>query len=242
MTDDKGNVFNFDEIKKQRDQRQSGTESDSTLPLLRVDSANPDRTVAAVGEILAQSGDVFERGAPVRIARDLNIDATVAHVLDPDGFVIAVHRHSRPYVLKEGVRIDSGLPRAMATMYLSYREWALRPLNGFTSAPLLRSDGSIRTAQGYDVETGMYCEGVPDIASRIPDNVTDNDAERALASIRRRHRMLPYADAETVKEGNLTVVDLRKKPGMDESSFLTQGLIPKAPLADSWGIPESRRG
>jgi hypothetical protein len=88
----------------------------------------------------------------------------------------------------------------------------------------VENDGAIRTAHGYGVETGLYCEGIPDIASRIPDNVTDNDAERALASIRQRHRTLPYADAETVKEGNLAVVDLQKSPGMDESSFLTQGL------------------
>ena len=106
MTDDKGNVFSFDEIKKKRDQPQPGPDSGSTLPLLLIDKANPDRTVAAVGEILAQSGDVFERGTPVRIARDLNTDVAIAHVLDPDGFVVAAHLHSRPYVLKEGVRID----------------------------------------------------------------------------------------------------------------------------------------
>ena len=107
-------------------------------------------------------------------------------------------------------------------MFLSFRDWDLPPLNGVTTAPLLSDDGSIRIARGYDAKTGLFCEGIPDLADRIPERPTREDAERSFVSLRRRFWTLPFADAVTVTEGGTAVVDQRKSPGMDESSFLSQ--------------------
>jgi hypothetical protein len=145
-------------------------------------------------------------------------------ILSSDALIVAAHRVCRPYALKEGVEIDIGLPRPIAAMYLSWRDWGAPPLNGITSAPLLSDDGSIRTARGYDTKTGLFCEGVPDISDRIPVRPTKEEAQRALASFRRRARTLPFADAATAFEGKVAVVDQRKSPGVDESSFLTQSI------------------
>jgi hypothetical protein len=109
-------------------------------------------------------------------------------------------------------------------MYLSWRDWGAPPLNGITTAPLLSDDGSIRTVRGYDAKTGLFCEGIPDISDCIPVKPTKGDAERALASFRRRIRTLPFADAVTTPEGKIAVVDQRKDPGVDESSFLAQSI------------------
>jgi hypothetical protein len=72
--------------------------------------------------------------------------------------------------------------------------------------------------------TGLFCEGVPDISDRIPAKPIKEDAQRALASYRSRIRTLPFADAATIYEGKVAVVDQRKPPGVDESSFLAQSI------------------
>jgi hypothetical protein len=221
MTDGGKRIFNFDDIKRKRSQQGSPGPS-STLPRLFVDYANPDKVVSELKAILAPSHEVFDRGVLVRVAYGAGPDGAVAHQIDPDAFIVAAHRLCRPYVFDEGVQIDVGLPRPIATMYLSYRDWGVPLLNGIATAPLLGDDGSIRTARGYDAATGLFCEGVPDLSDRIPVNPTKGDAERALASVRRRFRTLPFADAKTVSEGGVMVVDQNKHPGIDESSFHSQ--------------------
>jgi hypothetical protein len=55
----------------------------------------------------------------------------------------------------------------------------------------------------------------------IPERPTEADAREALKRIRHFFRTFPFADSERVKEENgLRVVDLSKKPGLDESIFL----------------------
>jgi hypothetical protein len=107
-------------------------------------------------------------------------------------------------------------------MHLSWRDWGVPLLNGIATSPLLSDDGSMRTARGYDAKTGLFCQGIPDLSARVPANPTRTEAESALASIRRRIRTLPFADAVTANEGAVMVVDQRKGPGVDESSFLSQ--------------------
>ena len=55
-------------------------------------------------------------------------------------------------------------------MYLDWRgEWQLRPLNVITTAPLLQDDGTIKSTEGYDPDSGMWCENVPDLTGLVPD-------------------------------------------------------------------------
>ena len=200
----------------------------SSKPRLLVEPASPDRTVRRLREILSGAPDLFDRGVPVRLARDLTLGGAVAQVMTPDDVVLAVHQVCRPYELKtkkDGSvqEIDTRLPRFIATMYLGWRgEWGLPLLNGIASAPLLRSDGAILSGTGYDPESGLWREAVPDLTDRIPDRSTLNDAASALQTIRATFKTFPFADAETIynAEEGMPVVDISKPPGHDESAFL----------------------
>jgi hypothetical protein len=108
-------------------------------------------------------------------------------------------------------------------MYLDWRgEWRLPPLNGIASAPLLRDDGTIYSAQGYDRASGMWRENVPELAGLVPERPTGAQAAAALRLIRETFKTFCFADAETVLDATsgLNLVDTGKPPGKDESAFL----------------------
>ena len=144
-------------------------------PRLFVEMAAPDRTVAALRDILIRAGGLYDRGVPVRLAFDQTQNATVAQVVTPDVLVLLVHGACRPYGLKpqrDGsiVEVDVRLPRAFASMYLDWRgEWRLPLLNGIASAPLLDESGAILSGEGYDLASGMWCERLPDLAGVVPN-------------------------------------------------------------------------
>ena len=69
-------------------------------------------------------------------------------------------------------------------MYLEMRgKWNLRPLAGISTAPVFSADGSIRIAEGYDRDTGLWCANVPDL--QIPEHPTRDDAVAAFRLLRR---------------------------------------------------------
>jgi len=139
-------------------------------PRLLVESSDPDRTVAALRNILADAGMLFDRGVPVRLTFDQIQGGAAAQIMSPDGLVLMAHNVCRPYALKQQKDgtikvINVRLPRVFAVMYLDWRgEWRLPLLNGIASAPLLREDGTIFCARGYDAPSGMWLENVPDLA------------------------------------------------------------------------------
>ena len=138
-------------------------------PRLLVEHTDPDRTVAAMRDILKSEGDLYDRGIPVRLTKDKIRGGTVAQFMTPELLVVATHSVCRPYIMKEQrdgtiQETKTRLPRYLAVTYLDWRgDWNLPVLNGIASAPLLSDDGVIHSAKGYDVRTGMYCENVPDL-------------------------------------------------------------------------------
>ncbi|HZZ22729.1 MAG TPA: hypothetical protein VFE60_09205 [Roseiarcus sp.] len=194
-------------------------------PGLKVDRLNPEITVAQMRGILGQGG-LFDRGKVVKIVIDPTKGGAAAHEMTAPALVIAVHESARPYVetrYSDGStrKFPAALPDAIATKYLDYRDWGLPPLAGITSAPLLAEDGSIRTALGYDILTGMWCENIPDVADLVPAKPTKDDAARALAVVRETFQTFPFADASAIDAGKgVRTVDLKKPPGLDESAFL----------------------
>ena len=196
-------------------------------PRLLVKDCDPDQTVAALRDILAKAGVLYDRGVPVRLALDQIQGGAVAHVMRPDGLVLMAHMVCRPYVLREikgiPIEVDVRLPRSLAVMYLDWRgEWRLPPLNGIGSAPLLQDDGTIQNAEGYDRASGMWCENVPDLTELVPVQPTRDDAAVALQLIRETFKTFCFADADTVDEAgfDVAVVDTSRPPGKDESAFL----------------------
>ena len=197
-------------------------------PRLLVENCNPDQTVAALRDLLAGAGGLYDRGVPVRLAFDQIQRGTVAQMMTPDALVLMAHTVCRPYVLKarqDGTvaEVNARLPRSLAVMYLDWRgEWRLPPLNGIASAPLLQDDGTINSTQGYDLTTGMWCENVPDLNGLVSAKPTKDDAAAALRLIRETFKTFCFADAETIEPavGGVATVDTSKAPGRDESSFL----------------------
>jgi hypothetical protein len=138
--------------------------------------------------------------------------------------IIEAHHVRRPVKLAdEDELIPVTLPMSVARMYLAMQgDWNLPPLAGICTAPLLSADGSVRTAEGYDSASRMWCESVPDLTGLIPDRPTKSDAAAALGLIRETFKTFCFADAETMEDtaSGMAVVDLSKPPGRDESSFL----------------------
>jgi hypothetical protein len=209
-------------------------------PRLLVEPASPDLTVAGLRNILSGAPDLFCRGVPVRLASDRTEKSNaVAQVMKPDDLVLLAHQVCRPFALTgENEAVDVRLPTLIAKMYLGWRgEWRLRPLNGITSAPLLRDDGTIISGSGYDSQTGMWREDVPDLTNLVPAHPTFADAATTLRIIRETFKTFCFADASIIESANesVPVVDVQKPPGRDESAFLTSLLTavcrPSLPLA-----------
>jgi hypothetical protein len=197
-------------------------------PRLLMEDCNPDCTVAALRDILSRAGRLYNRGVPVRVAIDEVQRGMVAQVMTPDGLVLMAHQVCRPYVvkIKDGVPVetDARLKRMFAVMYLDWRgEWNLPVLNGIASAPLLRDNGNIYSAKGYEPSSGMWIENLPGLTGRVPGRPTKDEAAAALRLTRDTFKTFCFADAETVGDaaGGIAVVDINKPPGKDESAFLT---------------------
>ena len=77
----------------------------SERPRLLIEDCNPDRTVAALPDILAATSGLYDRDVPVRLAFDQMQRGTVAQVMTPDALVLMTHAVCRPYVLRAmGIR------------------------------------------------------------------------------------------------------------------------------------------
>jgi hypothetical protein len=98
----------------------------------------------------------------------------------------------------KNVRCDC--PERLATNYLSRGTWRLPHLAGTITAPLLRHDGSLLSAPGYDEETRLYlqsdCEWLP-----LADEPTQEDARAALEIL-----CAPFAEFPFVADEDRAVV------------------------------------
>jgi hypothetical protein len=223
----------------------SPAKSEAHKPRLKIEHTSPDRTVAELRRILANSGKIYDRGGPAVLAYDHAQGGHVASLLTPDALVMITHENSRPFSVKakeDGTfaEADARFPRALATMYLDGRgRWGLLPLNGVTTSPLLREDGDIVSVPGYDAATGMWLDNPPDLAEGIPDRPSRGEAERALLVIREQFKTFCFADAETVVgPGKINLVDVARPPGRDESAFLAalMGAVCRASLDFTPGV------
>ena len=117
------------------------------------------------------------------------------------------------------------LPNRLARMYLDmFGDWYLPTLAGITTAPVLEPDGTVRTVEGYDSRTQLWCANVPPL--RMPERPTRAEAGAGLRLLRETFRTFPFSDAPRRKDEALgvEVVNLDQHPGIDESTFLV-GLV-----------------
>jgi hypothetical protein len=98
-------------------------------PRLFVEKCNPDRTVAALRDVLADRGSLYDRGMPVALVFDQTQKGMVARPMRPDSLVLRAHQVCRPYALKEkfGALVEENvqLPRQFAVrrVEVASAEW-----------------------------------------------------------------------------------------------------------------------
>src|SRR5262249_8853986 len=99
---------------------------------------------------------------------------------------------------------------------------SLRHFAGIATTPILSGDGGIRSMDGYDPATGLWCHNIP--ALNIPEQPSGREAMDALLRIRNAFRTFPFADAVRVPAPELgagvEVVIPDNPIGLAESAFL----------------------
>jgi hypothetical protein len=186
-------------------------------PLLIIDPGNLPTVASHLRDIFANSGALYNRGTPARITLSSSDAMPIATPLTTHGVVRLAHEFSRP--VKDGE--PATVPDRVANMYLDMQgEWRLPKLAAICTTPILRDDGSIVSAEGYDLTTAVYCHGIPEIA--VPERPTHEQAQAALQTIRDTFRTFPFADAARRHDVALGVdiVDHGKPIGIDETSFV----------------------
>jgi hypothetical protein len=207
------------------------------VPDLIVDRGNLPATAREVRDLFANAGPFFDRGGPVKVVPAGDMGPPIATALATHRVVIEVHTHGRPVEVHGGQLVPVTLPDRVARMYLHLTgEWNLPILAGICTAPLLSADGSVRTAEGYDLATGLWCANVPNLT--IPERPNRAEAAAALGLLRHAFRTFPFADSvrQTDSVLGVEVVNLDIEPGLDESTFLV-GLMTAICRASLWLAP-----
>lgn len=151
-----------------------------------------------------------------------------------------VHSVCRPVRLKENPKtkeidvIPVTFPRRGAESMAESSEWKLPILDGVACAPLLHETGSIRTTNGYDPATRLWCENMPDVA--VSPRPSRQDAATALRVIRTAFATFPFKDSARVTAFDADLVDLDQPPGNAESAFL-HGLMTAICKPSLWLTP-----
>jgi hypothetical protein len=197
-------------------------------PKLQVIASDLPETTRELRDILAAGANLFDRGGiVVKLARPADGGAPVAIELTSNGVIVEAHRLCQPVAWSGDALKGVTLPDRVANMYLDMRgDWRLAALDGVTTAPVLTADGSILSRDGYDPGTRLWCAKVPHVA--VPEKPTRAEAVTALARLRKGFRTFPFGDGPrvTITEGEnkLSVVDISKPAGLDETAALA-GLL-----------------
>jgi len=194
-------------------------------PMLVVQKSDLTVTARSLCMIIAASGRILGRGVPVRV--DPGTGGSLPRVarLSVEGVILLAHELASVVMMKDDNALPVTLPDRVAKLYLAIGDWGLRPLKGITGAPLLAADGGIRSVNGYDPQSGLWCANVPEMS--VPPHPSCADAEAALLDIRRAFQTFPFADAPLLQMGPRQLVDISKPAGADETAFLV-GLLSAA--------------
>ena len=192
-----------------------------TQPELIINDGNLPATARELRNLLAATGLLFDRGVPVKLVRSPDSGTPIAKPLTGNKVVIEAHNVCRPMKMKKDELTRVTLPDRLARIYLDMSgEWNLPPLVGICTAPILSEDGTVRSADGYDAATELWCSNVPHLTglTRRPSRA---DAEAAFGRLRQTFQSFPFADAPRRADNSLDVevVDIAQPPGRDESTF-----------------------
>ena len=102
-------------------------------------------------------------------------------------------------------------PTKIPATYLARRVWKLPHLTGIIETPIMRPDGTILSARGYDGATGLYFHADEDWPA-IPDALTRAQAEAALGELLEPFTEFPFVDEaarSVLMAGILTAIQRR---------------------------------
>jgi hypothetical protein len=103
-------------------------------------------------------------------------------------------------------------PSQIAEVYLARQQWRMLPLVGIINAPMMRADGSLLDAPGYDQRTGLLYRPDGVEFPRIPDRPTRDDALRGLERLQDLISTFPFvgpADMSVAISAILSALDRR---------------------------------
>ena len=191
------------------------------LPNLLIDSSDLPKSARELRDHLTQNPRLFVRGGElVRVVCRVPGMVPSTEKLGTNEIILEAHDVCQPTRLNHGTLEACTLPKTLAQLYLSLRAWNLPELVGIATAPLLDEDGAIRTVEGYDSRTRLWCANIPTM--QVPKRPTLDQAKDALHLLREAFRTIPYADSPRIHDGlGLELVDVAQPPGQDESAFLT---------------------
>lgn len=190
---------------------------------------------------------VYQRsGKLVTVTRDAREDGDV---IRPEG-APTIRELVLPR-LKEIIRMTAGAREAsLAADVMARGEWShVRPLDAIVSYPVMRRDGSLLLASGYDPTTRTLAE----IATRVhvPDAPTQSDAREAVARLSDLVSDFPFAGDAQRSAWLAMLLTVPARPAIDGPTPLglleaTQRGSGKSLLADALSIivtgePAARR-
>lgn len=193
----------------------------SLKPDLIIHTADLTATARDLVPIIARAGRFFDRGSPVKVITKADGEPPEVKALTVESVLIEAHTLARPVTRSSGGQlVPEALPDRVSKFYLALDDWDLPPLRGITTAPLLAADGSIRSVDGYDRVSRLWCANLPSV--QVSERPTIEDARAALLRIRQEFQTFPFSDSVMIDvAGNpVPVVDLSEPPGMDESAFV----------------------
>ena len=204
------------------------------VPDLLINFGDLPAGVKAAAKLLAETGRVYNMGGfPVRVIAEPGEAVRIAP-LSNHAVTMQVHELCRPITLnKKQEEVAITYPERAAKMLVDCAE-GFSKLDGIASAPILSQTGEIRTAEGYDAATRLWCSNIP--AVNVLATPSRADAEAALITLRIAFRTFPYNDSARVDVDGMSVVDISKPPGEAESAFLC-GLFTAVCRASLWLAP-----
>jgi hypothetical protein len=204
------------------------------LPDLLIDNGDLPAAVKAASNLLAKTGQIYEMsGLPVRVIDGPGEPVRITP-LSHHAVTMQVHELCRPITLtKENKEKLATFPERAAKMLVDTAE-GFAVLDGIACAPILTEGGAIRTAQGYDPATRLWCSNIP--AVKVPATPSKADATAALLKIRGKFETFPFADSPRITSHDLNVVDTTQPPGDAESAFLC-GLFTAICRTSLWLAP-----
>lgn len=190
------------EAYQERRQRQEKpkVQHSSGLPMLTWNEAHLPQIIEQVENIVIEANRVgntspiFQRGSSlVRIGKNLS-PAKQGTSRSPDApqiFAVGTHflqnhltaiANWQKWNERKQDFSPCACPKKVADTLLDMAgKYRVQPLTGLVNAPILRPDCSILEKEGYDADTGLYCDFGGVKFPAIPQNPTRQDAERAAA-------------------------------------------------------------